>query len=349
MQVSCPCKLTERRKAMFPRISLITPSFQQAPFLEECLTSVLDQGYPDLEYLVVDGGSTDGSKRIIERFAHRLTWWCSEPDQGQAHAINKGAARSTGEVFGWLNSDDVLLPGALLRVGNAFAEDPSLMIFEGARIMQDRDGERTLQPPDDPTDEQALFSAPRINQQSTFYRSSVVHDLGGVDASLHYVMDVELWWQLLFRHGTSGLHTTSEPLALFRIHGASKTDTAQEKFVEETAGLLHGLCISTGLEELAGILALGHRFKPLARPFRVGSAQRGIVEHMTVSFLLKWNRTVHTRNRFEALRRFVASSHADPSRLNAEQRERVRLIGDQLDVPGWWAFRARRKWQHLFG
>lgn len=333
---------------MLPRISLITPSFQQANYLEECLTSVIDQGYPDLEHIVVDGGSTDGSKGIIERYAHSLHWWCSEPDQGQAHAINKGLAKSTGQVFGWLNSDDTLLPGALQLVGKAFAEDPDLTIFEGARIMQDGEGHRTVQPADDPADEQALFSSPRINQQSTFYRSSIVHDLGGVDASLYCVMDVELWWQLLFRHGTSGLRTTGEALAVFRIHGASKTDTAQELFVEETAGLLHALCCSTGLEELAVILAMGHRFKPAARPFPVGEAQRARVEHMTVSFLLKWNRVVHTRQRFEALRRFVASPYADPTRLSTAERERVDLIKAQLDVPGWWAFRARRKWKHLF-
>ena len=110
--------------ASLPRITLITPSYQQAEYLEECLASVQAQAYPDLEHIVVDGGSTDGSRAIIERYADRLAWWCSEKDGGQSDAINKGLGHATGQVFGWLNSDDLLLPGALLRVGEAFAADP---------------------------------------------------------------------------------------------------------------------------------------------------------------------------------------------------------------------------------
>ena len=99
-----------------PHISLITPSFMQADFLEHCLASVHAQGYPALEHIVVDGGSTDGSVAVIERYAHQLAWWCSERDRGQSHAINKGLAHATGAVFGWLNSDDLLLPDALSTV-----------------------------------------------------------------------------------------------------------------------------------------------------------------------------------------------------------------------------------------
>ena len=106
---------------MLPRITLITPSFRQAAFLEECLRSVHDQGYPNLEHMVVDGGSTDGSAAIIESYAAKLAWWCSERDRGQSHALNKGLARATGEVFGWINSDDLLLPGSLQRVGEALS------------------------------------------------------------------------------------------------------------------------------------------------------------------------------------------------------------------------------------
>ena len=96
-----------------PRITIITPSYQQAGFLEECIRSIHDQGYPDLEHIIVDGGSTDGSREIIERYADKLAWWCCEKDKGQSDAINKGLARATGQVFGWLNSDDLLLPGSL--------------------------------------------------------------------------------------------------------------------------------------------------------------------------------------------------------------------------------------------
>ena len=103
-----------------PRISIVTPSDQQGRYLEQTVQSVLGQGYENLEYIVVDGGSTDESRLILERYAERLAWWCSEPDDGQTHAINKGLRQATGDIVAYLNSDDILLPGALASVAQAF-------------------------------------------------------------------------------------------------------------------------------------------------------------------------------------------------------------------------------------
>ena len=109
-----------------PTVSIITPSFNQAAYLEQTLCSVLDQSYPHIEYLVVDGGSTDASPAIIQRYASRLAWWVSEPDHGQAEGLNKGLQRASGEIIAWLNSDDLYLPGTLHRVARFFQQHPDV-------------------------------------------------------------------------------------------------------------------------------------------------------------------------------------------------------------------------------
>ena len=115
-----------RRRAELPRISVVVPSYEQGEYLEQALRSLLLQGYPDLELLVVDGGSQDSSVDVLRNYESYLDFWVSEADRGQTHAINKGFERATGEVLGWLNSDDILLPGSLERIGAAFARDAEM-------------------------------------------------------------------------------------------------------------------------------------------------------------------------------------------------------------------------------
>src|SRR5258708_33872657 len=121
----------------WPRISIVTPSYNQGQFLEETLRSVLLQGYPNLEYIIMDGGSSDNSAEIIEKYAPQLAYWESKPDSGQTHAINKGLKRSTGTIMGWLNSDDILLPKSLCRIAETFSAQPSTMIATGFRKVYD--------------------------------------------------------------------------------------------------------------------------------------------------------------------------------------------------------------------
>jgi glycosyltransferase involved in cell wall biosynthesis len=183
-------------ESSLPRVTIVTPSFNQAQFLERTIRSVLDQEYPDLEYIVMDGGSTDGSVEIIRRYAEQLTYWTSGPDGGQAAAINAGWRMAHGQVLAWLNSDDFFMPGALSAVGHAFQEHPKAVLVYGQTQLVDPDGlllgtvgsayrHRTL-----------MYSHQLIPQPSAFFRRSAVDAVGLLDESLHYSMDLDLFLRL---------------------------------------------------------------------------------------------------------------------------------------------------------
>ncbi len=332
-----------------PRISLITPSFMQVAYLGQCLASVREQAYPSLEHIVVDGGSTDGSRTLIERAASDLAWWCSGPDKGQSHAINKGLAHATGDVFGWLNSDDMLLPGALEVVGRAFAADPELIIFGGSRVIRSTVGQDVTSGLDDASRHTALFTDPLVNQQSTFFRMSAVKAIGGVEEALHYTMDLELWWQVLFAYGTSHLRFDPVELAVFRSHTESKTFKGSADFRIETASILRQLAFQLDQQDLVAVLDRGHGKCIPTRRISVDRTHVPVVRRMIAHFLLKWYHVVHDRSQFEMMRSFRRTVDLTGMLLDADYTEKLTSLDRQLRVPGWLAFRIRRKFHHLVG
>ncbi len=185
----------ERLLSPHPKVSVITPSFNQARFLEQTIRSVLDQDYPNLEYVVIDGGSNDGSVDILRRYADRLAYWVSEPDRGQTDALNKGFARATGDIVCWVNSDDFYYPGALAAAVAAFRANPDLGLVYGRGNRVDEDGEVIREfECTRPFDLDALvYGIDYILQPTTFFRRQALHDVGPFDPGLHYAFDWELW------------------------------------------------------------------------------------------------------------------------------------------------------------
>ena len=184
-----------------PTISIVTPSFQHAHFIERTLHSVVSQDYPALEYIVQDGASTDGTLDVLERYSERLAAWCSEPDYGQADAINRGFARSSGEIMAYLNSDDLLLPGSLAFVARFFDERPEVDVVYGDRLLIDEyDGDigKWILPEHDDT---ILTLADYVPQETLFWRRRIWDRSGGlVDPSFGYAID----WDLLLRFREAG-------------------------------------------------------------------------------------------------------------------------------------------------
>jgi GT2 family glycosyltransferase len=219
-----------------PTISIVTPSLNQAPFLERTLYSVINQNYPALEYVVQDGGSTDRSIEVLRRYAPWLSHWTVEADEGQADALNRGFRHTSGEIMAYLNSDDLLLPGSLAYVARYFAQHQDVDVVYGHRvIITGHDaliGVHVLPAHDDET--LSLFDF--VPQETLFWRRSAWESAGsGFDASLHFGLD----WDLLLRMRDSGAKMVRVPrfLGAFRVHDDQKTATSRAQYYVEASAL----------------------------------------------------------------------------------------------------------------
>ena len=227
-------------RADWPRVAIVTPSFNQGQFIEETIRSVLLQNYPNLQYIVIDGGSTDGTAAILDKYSPWIDYWVSEPDRGQSHAINKGLARCNGGWFNWLNSDDYLLPGALHALAREARPDRHIVAGRTRNLRGEAVGETygtTLRA----GRAEALFFL-GVNQPGSLLRTDSVRAAGGVREDLHFTMDLALWLEMLIQHGQAGIASVSDTVACYRYHGASKTMSAKDPFALEEFAVLYDLC-----------------------------------------------------------------------------------------------------------
>jgi len=231
MEATLVAVIPRRESVGLPLVSVVTPSYNQGEFLETTIQSVLAQDYPFLEYIVVDGGSTDATVSILHRYSERLAAWVSEPDDGQSDAINKGWEMAGGEILAWLNSDDVYEPGTVRRAVEVLMTRPDVAAVYGDCLMIDGGGRVIRRHRAQPFDLLCLLLRGNyISQPTVFLRRSAMEDVGGLATDLHYSMDYELWLRLGLRYR---LAYVPEVLARFRQHGATKTTTSQVQIWRE--------------------------------------------------------------------------------------------------------------------
>ncbi|MES2692498.1 MAG: glycosyltransferase family 2 protein [Verrucomicrobiota bacterium] len=298
-----------RYTGFVPRISIVTPSFNQAAFLEETIRSVLLQGYPNLQYIVIDGGSTDGSVDILRKYEPWLDYWVSEPDRGQSHAIGKGLARCDGTWFNWINSDDLLLPNALACLATAAGISSVTRIAAGT-TQNLRDGSvfgsytASVKPPS-----AATFFSLGVNQPGSLLHRETVQSLGGVREDLRLTMDLDLWLRVFLQHGPQAFVSVHEPVACYRYHTASKTCSADDVFALDEFALLFDLATQCGVDTsvLAAVRqksAIAPTTFPTAFAPATPDAERAWLDRLLISDSLL----------FRALR----SAHQGPPSLGTE-------------------------------
>jgi len=311
-----------------PRISIITPSYNQGHYLEQTIQSVLAQGYPNLEYFLMDGGSTDNSVEIIKKYQRHLTHWVSEKDEGQSDAINKGLRLATGDVINWLNSDDYYMPGALHHVAGVFG-DASVTAYCGrSRVFSD-----TREYPSQGTDVYAgnlpkTIGWARIDQPETFFRKEVWAYFGAVNQSFHYVMDKELWIRYLLKYGSDGIRKDEVPLVNFRIHWASKTGAQGEKFAQETLDLFYSLATLFGPEMAPKLAGLGRVNAKLL--FNYPAAAPALLENALHYFALHVALEAYAQNDYSLAKK--AARVIDLGRLAREDADALHKVLFRMKV-----------------
>lgn len=264
--------------AVWPKISIVTPSFNQGPFLEKTIRSVLLQGYPNLEYIIIDGSSTDNSVEIIKKYESWLTYWVSEKDRGQSHAINKGFEHATGDLLGWLNSDDWYAEGAFFKLASAYLEDDSVGAVYGQGHIVDLHGVVTHIPTLAQIDYRSLLewaNGSDFMQPSCLFTKRAWLDCGPLDEGLNFSLDVDLWLKIVKQYR---FRRIEDLLSLSLAHSDAKTTAMRNAMFAELAVVLvrHGGEVQAlkilksfveRLDQVDGLLALSNRLPRFLKNF----------------------------------------------------------------------------------
>jgi glycosyltransferase involved in cell wall biosynthesis len=317
------------------KITIVTPSFNQAQYLEQTIDSVLSQNYPALEFFIIDGGSTDGSVDIIKKYEKHLTGWVSEKDKGQSHAINKGLQMATGEIVNWLNSDDYLAAGALAYIAEAFC-DPKVLVacarsnvVKDGKILYQTNGTDVFE-----NNRAKTIGWARIDQPETFVRRHLYDEVGLLNEHIHYMMDKEWWMRFLVVHDISAIKKVDEVVVNFRHHEQSKTISQASEFEVEHASIYYQWALHCKLAAEASFIEKNFLIKPL--PLALPNAYDVALMRQALHYFLlkKADEQYYKFNLQKAkhILRFIDASSIDESgnSLRRKLSFRARFLPEQI-------------------
>ncbi len=321
-----------------PLVSIITPSYNQAAFLEQTIQSVLRQDYAQVEYVVIDGASTDGSLDIIQRYTDRLDGWISEPDSGQAEAINKGLRDSRGEIVAWLNSDDLYLPGAVTSAVAVLEADPSLGMVFGDAITVDADGRPLNQLAFGDWQLVDLMGFRIICQPAVFMRRAVLEKAGFLDPSYHFMLDHHLWLRMA---RLAPIRHIPVHLAAARYHQDAKNVKQALGFSLETQRILEWMQTQPDLARIArieGNKIKGGAYRLQARYFLDGDQPAKALQFYARALLASpryalkhWRRMLYAAAALLGFRRLADHLYYHWDSRRADQNEMINITG----LEGW--------------
>lgn len=308
------------------KISIITPSFNQGQFLEQTIDSVLSQNYPNLEYIIMDGGSTDNSKEIIKKYEKHLHFWTSEKDNGQSDAINKGLKLVSGDIINWLNSDDYYAPNALHKVAEYFNDDNTLVVAGKSNIWKQNKINQQSSGTDIYSSVEKTIGFARIDQPETFFSKKAIDKMGLLNANLHYVMDREWWIRYLLLFGLNNIKKTDAILVNFRIHETSKTNNFQDAFMQENLNVYYTIARIYELEETT-IFSSNFSVKEIP-DFIKTDAEKAIVRKSIHYFWLLQASIFYAQNDYKKAKQFLQI--IQPEFLANEDKNELQKIKSRI-------------------
>ncbi len=318
-------KDNKQTNKIFPKISIITPSFNQAVFLEKTILSVLNQNYPNLEYIIIDGLSTDNSVEIIKKYSKHLTYWVSEKDEGQADAINKGFRKASGEIISWLNSDDLLHEKALFKIADAFQNNTEAKFIYGQTLeMQNNDILPLKKAPTDKLPLRYFYEFP-YGQASCFYKKECLEKVGYLDKKFNFCMDYDLFVRIA---GNYKMFQINSIISHFRWHANSKStligDVAEREKRIVFSSVLNSVGYKKGLDFMAEMNLKGEYLKTY------NFSSEYIHKHKEAAlfeFLIPYIRTHYINGNYKYVRRFFEFFKKNKPNLIKDKRLRkIRIM-----------------------